>query len=77
MDIDPSHPVSVLSQLGHGRHLLSSGTASPIAHGLDLLLFVALEAANRPAGIGGNPLLHGGLLYLFYSQPERAGAVSV
>jgi hypothetical protein len=65
MDIDPSHPVSVLGQLGHSRHLLGGGTAGPIAHGFDFLLLMALKAANCPAWIGGN--LHRDLLASFYS----------
>jgi hypothetical protein len=66
MDIDPSHPVSVLGQFGDSRHLLGGRTAGPIAHGLSLLLLVALEAANCSGWIGCN--LHGDLLISFYPQ---------
>jgi hypothetical protein len=69
MDIDPSHLVSVFGQFSQSSHLLGGRTASPIAHGLDILFLVAAESPNRAARPQFNSLAHRVLLHPSFYQP--------
>jgi hypothetical protein len=70
IEIDLVGRGKILSQLCDRLHFLRNRLVPPIAQVSLCLLLMALEAANRPAWIGGNPLLHSGLLFSSYAEPE-------
>jgi hypothetical protein len=71
IEIDLMRRGKILSELRDCLHFLRNRLVSPIAQVSLCLLLMALEAANRPAWIGGNPLLHSGLLFLSYACASR------